>query len=83
MTIEELEIIIKGINENEESAVKVLNKCTELLKENEKLKERLSNAATFVRENTYSMSTSENKTTKLELINEQWDQLIEYLEKSE
>ena len=81
--MEELEKIIKGMQENEESAVKVLNKCTELYKENEKLKERLSNAATFVRENTYSISTSENKTTKLELINEQWNQLIEYLEKSE
>lgn len=81
--MEELEKIIKGMQENEESAVKVLNKCTELYKENEMLKERLSNAATFVRKNSYSMSTSENKTTKLELMNEQWDQLIEYLEKSE
>lgn len=81
--MEELEKIIKGMQENEESAIKVLNKCTELYKENERLKERLSNATTFVRENTYSISTSENKTTKLELINEQWDQLIGYLEKSE
>lgn len=81
--MEELEKIIKGMQENEESAVKVLNKSIELYKENEKLKERLSKAATLVRENTYSITTSENKTTKLELINEQWNQLIEYLEKSE
>lgn len=82
MEKEELEKIIKGLQENEESAVKILNKCTELFKRNEENERRLKEASMLVRKYTYSITNYKEKTkiTKVELEDEKLQELMDLLE---
>ena len=80
--MEELEKIIKGMQENEDSAIKVLNKCTELFKENERLNQSRQNASEYIRKHSYSVKDkkSKEKTIKIEFKEEQFDELMKILE---
>ena len=80
MTQKEIDDVIKKLYENEDSAVKVLNKCTELFKENERLKQSKQDASEYIRKYAYSVKSKKEKTIKIELKEEQFDELMKILD---
>lgn len=82
MTQKEIDDVIKKLYENEDSAVKVLNKCTELFKENERLKQSKQDASEYIRKYAYSIkeSKSKEKIVKIEFKEEEFDELMKILD---
>ena len=80
MTQKEIDDVIKKLYENEDSAVKVLNKCTALFKENGRLKQSKKDASEYIRKYAYSVKSKKEKTIKIELKEEQFDELMKILD---
>ena len=77
----EIEETIKGLQENQETAIKLLQENVELKKQKKELKERLSKASQLVRSRTYSIYDNKGKkeTTKVDL-DSKLEELMRYLE---
>lgn len=75
-----IEDVIKGLEENQEQAIKLLNENVELKKENQELKERLSKASQLVRSRTYSIYTKKTKETKTDITDKKLEELMKLLE---
>ena len=71
---------IKKTNENLDSAVKVIEKSKEWFTENEKLKDRLKNISTFIREHTYSITMKKDRVNRMDLTDDEWDELLRMIE---
>jgi len=74
---------IKGLEENQEQAIKLLNENVELKEQVRELKERLNNASMLVRSRTYSIYDKKAKlqTTKVDITDKKLEELMRYLEK--
>ena len=77
-----IEDVIKGLQENQETAIKLLEENVELKKENKELKERLNRAFQLVRSRTYSIydKKAKLKSTKTDITNKKLEELMKLLE---
>ena len=76
----DIEETIKGLQENQEQAIKILNENVDLKKRNKELEERLSKASQLVRSRTWTEYTKKTKETKTDITNEKYEELMRYLE---
>ena len=78
----EIEETIKGLEENQEQAIRLLNENVELKKKNKELEERLSKASQLVRIRTYSIydNKAKLKETKTDINDNKLEELMRYLE---
>ena len=80
MTNEEIEQTIKGLQENQENAIKILNENVELKKQVKELQTRLNKASELVRSRTYTIYSKKTKQTKVDITNKKYEELMKYLE---
>lgn len=78
----DIEETIKGLQENQEQAIKILNENVDLKKRNKELEERLSKASQLVRSRTYSIydKKAKLKSTKTDIEGKKLEELMRYLE---
>ena len=77
-----IEETIKGLQENQEQAIKLLQENVDLKKEVKELKERLKKASELVRSRTYSIydKKAKLKSTKTDIEDKKLEELMRYLE---
>ena len=71
---------IKKINENFDSAIKVIEKSKEWFEEKERLQNRLKDISTFIREHTYSITMKKDRINRMDLTDDEWNELIKMIE---
>lgn len=77
-----IEETIKGLQENQETAIKILNENVELKKKVKELQTRLNKASELVRSRTYSIYDKKAKlqSTKTDIEDKKLEELMRYLE---
>ena len=82
MNNEEIEQTIKGLQDNQETAIKLLQENVDLKKQVKELKERLNKASELVRSRTYSIYDKKGKLkeTKTDINDKKLEELMRYLE---
>lgn len=77
---EEIEQTIKGLQENQDMAVRLLQENVELKKQVKELENRLNKASQLVRSRAYSVYTKKKHEVKTDICNEKYEELMSYLE---
>lgn len=75
MSEQELKDYMKQVSENEDSAIK-------LLQENVELKKRFKEISKFIRKHIYSITNDKERTNRLDLTNEEYDELMKLVERN-
>lgn len=76
----EIEETIKGLEANQEQAIKILHENVELKNKIEELETRLKKASELVRSRSYTTYTEKTHETKVDIKGNKWDELMKYLE---
>ena len=76
----EIEETIKGLEANQEQAIKLLHENVELKNKLEELETRLKKASELVRSRSYTTYTEKTHETKVDIKGDKWDELMKYLE---
>ena len=76
----EIEETIKGLEANQEQAIKILKENVELKEKVENLESRLKKASELVRSRSYTTYTEKTHETKVDIKGNKWDELMKYLE---
>lgn len=76
----EIEETIKGLEANQEQAIKLLHENVELKNKLEELETRLKKASELVRSRSYTTYTEKTHETKVDITGKKWDELMKYLE---
>ena len=76
----EIEETIKGLEANQEQAIKLLHENVELKNKLKELETRLKKASELVRSRSYTTYTEKTHETKVDITGKKWDELMKYLE---